>query len=502
MKKLLAIFLTICMLASTLCIPAFAEEPVSGVVLRVSALKTNGDTEVLGDYNNFEDGWNAAMDIAGNTSTMKTMGYDRIVVDIYKDWVATDGVFTDDWWSNGPGFDWDTIYFPDDSRVTLNMNGHKIDRDLQTWELDGEVLHVDEDADVIINNGTITGGWSRNGGGGIYLDDDATLVLNDVHIKDNRADIDNGGGISICDGATLIMNGGSFENNVADSGFSKTYLDALGGAIYATNATIKLTGVEFNNNRVENQNTHGAAIYAKNCEIEMDNCNIVGNGKNEVDKDEAANSVFYFRKCTVTIKNSTFTDNNTFYWKYTTTDMGNITPTDETSIFYLNDSAITIDNCTFTNNNSCYIFYTYFSNDIYATNSTFTDNTSIVLPFNWATEESYFRNCTFNNNNITDSKMIDRGDGDDFYTTKATFYDCDFGDSTFGVDNPKIVNSDSPNGSQYGASIFGEGSLTMIIAFTALIAAVASLLVNISAKKKAVPAAAANAAEDEDEDEE
>ena len=504
MKKFLTILLTMCLMVNMLgiIIPSFAADHASDVVLRVSALKKGESTpEVIQDYSNFEDGWNAAMEIAGSESKMRANNYDRIVVDLYADWTATGGVFTDDWWSNGPGFDWDTIYFPDDSRVTLNLNGHTIDRDLRSWELDGEVLHVDEDADVIINNGTITGGWSRNGGGGIFLDDDAKLVLNDVHIKENRADIDNGGGISICDGATLIMNGGSFESNVADSGFSETYLTANGGAIYATNATIKLTGVAFTNNQTANRNTYGVAIYAKNCEIEMDKCTIVGNGKNEVEKDEAAGSVFYFKDSTVTIKNSTFTDNNTFYWKYGSTDRGNIIMTDETSIFHLDDAAVSIDTCTFTNNKSCYIFDTYFTNDIYVTNSTFTDNTSIILPDDWTSEESYFRNCTFNNNKITDSKLIEKGMDCNFYSTKATFYDCDLGDSTFGVDNPKIVDTNSPDGNPHGASIFGEGSLSMIVAILALVTAIASIYLSVTSNNRKAASVASNNAAESDEEE-
>ena len=108
MKKFLAILMAICMLASTLCIPAFAaNEPAAGTVLRVSALKKDGKTiEFIGDYNNFEDGWNAAMDIAGDTKKMKNNHYDRVVVDLLADWTATDGEFTDDFW-NGPGFDWE-----------------------------------------------------------------------------------------------------------------------------------------------------------------------------------------------------------------------------------------------------------------------------------------------------------------------------------------------------------------------------------------------------------
>ena len=46
-----------------------------GAVLRVSALKSSGtaeeDVEVIDNYYNFEDGWNYAMDLAGDTKKMK-----------------------------------------------------------------------------------------------------------------------------------------------------------------------------------------------------------------------------------------------------------------------------------------------------------------------------------------------------------------------------------------------------------------------------------------------
>ena len=50
------------------------------------------------------------------------------------------------------------------------------------------------------------------------------------------------------------------------------------------------------------------------------------------------------------------------------------------------------------------------------------------------------------------------------------------------------------------ASIFGEGSLTMIISLLALIASVAAIVVNVSDKKKAVSKSTNNAANSEDEE--
>ena len=179
MKKVLAILVTICLLAGALPITAFATSDV----LTVSAIvKGKADPVVIGSYDNFEDGWNAAMKLAGDEDEMKKNGYERIVVDLHTDWEANDdGEFTEEIW-NGKGFDNDTIYIPAGARVTLNLNGHTIDRDLSGLELDGEVICVDEKADLIINNGTIKRGFSDNGAGGIHIKNDANVTLNNENI--------------------------------------------------------------------------------------------------------------------------------------------------------------------------------------------------------------------------------------------------------------------------------------------------------------------------------
>jgi hypothetical protein len=256
MKKFFAILLTICMLASAFCIPALAADtPAAGVVLRVSALDKEGKPVKLEncDYKSFEDGWNAAMAIAGDSDEMKA--YSRIVVDLYADWKADDGVFTDDWWRNGPGFDWDTIYVPDDARVTLNMNGHTIDRGLTDNENNGEVICVDSDADIIINDGTIKGGHSDTGAGGIHVKSRVNITLNNVHIVGNAANEDDGGGIQLLGGSTLVMNGGSFRDNRLIGILNVSY----GGAVYVDDSTAVFTGVEFKNNLSNLDTRYGAS---------------------------------------------------------------------------------------------------------------------------------------------------------------------------------------------------------------------------------------------------
>ena len=51
-------------------------------------------------------------------------------------------------------------------------------------------------------------------------------------------------------------------------------------------------------------------------------------------------------------------------------------------------------------------------------------------------------------------------------------------------------------------SIFGEGSLSMIVALFALITSVVCIFLIVDMKKKLVPATARNTSENEDEDEE
>ena len=250
MKKILAILMTICLLTSAFCITASAallselDAIPEGVVLRVTAIK-GAETVLIGDYTNFEEGWYNAIKEARPSRTEFTE-YERVIVDLYTDWIsAEDGNFTDDKWmqGNGFGFNNDTIYIQDDVKITLNLNGHTIKRVLPDSQSDGEVIYIDEDADVIINNGTITGGKSTNGAGGIHIHD-AHVTLTDVHIVGNVADNDDGGGIALYDDAVLVMNGGSFRDNSIDGVVGNELFDCYGGAIYIEDSK-KLKGIAY-----------------------------------------------------------------------------------------------------------------------------------------------------------------------------------------------------------------------------------------------------------------
>ena len=529
MKKFFAILMAICMMASMLCVPAFAAgetyeskdelpAPAADVVIRVTAIK--GDKIVhVGDYTNFEDGWFNAIH-EGLPRQTKTTKYERMIVDFYADWTsADDGNFTDDpaMQLNSEGFNNDTIEIPDDVKITINLNGHTIKRVLPDSISDGEVMYIDEDADVIINNGTITGGKSTNGAGGIHIHD-ANVTLNDVHIVGNLADNDDGGGIALYDGAVLVMNGGSFRDNTIDGTDANGIgaWECMGGAIYINDSTAIFNGVEFKNNQNTTDSDYGAAIYVDDGEVSIDKCIFDGNGiKDDAKGFKPSLSIIHAEGgSTIDVKNSTFTNNgyNAHNWQWGC--FGGGTYGYESSIFVLEASQLTISGDTkFTNNATVEMFS--ISNGIsgiYVSDATFTDNGSDIINAHMnLAEDSYFRNCTFNNNMMTKPELFYEFTGGTYSPVSfkisdcsLTMYECDMGNSTYkGVENIKFVDCENaPNaGARRFGSIFGEGSLTMIVALLALIASGVSIFLTVYYnKKKAVPVTANNAEETEDEE--
>ena len=182
-------------MASLLCITAFAEEANS-------VIKVQYDSEVL-EFSSFEDGWNHAMETA---KTGK-----EVYVTLLTDWIATDGQFTDDF-INGAGFDYDAIYFAPGVKITLDLGGFTIDRGLTSPELNGEVMCINKSANVTVKNGTIKGGYSNNGAGGIHIKN-ATVHLENLVLTNNRVRDDDGAALQHVDGGELYMKNCRFENN-------------------------------------------------------------------------------------------------------------------------------------------------------------------------------------------------------------------------------------------------------------------------------------------------
>ena len=517
MKKIFAILMTICLMVGALSITAFAAEelpaPAEGVVMRVTILKNNGVQVPVenGDYTDFETGWEAAIDLA----EANTKGYDRIAIHFFADWTANeDGEFGDTW----DGFSHGAILIPDDVKLTIYLNGHTINRNLTESESNGEVMYIDEDADVVISNGTITGGKSTNGAGGIHIHD-ADVMLSNVHIVGNVADGDDGGGIALYDGATLTMNGGSFENNVIVGSSWNGAFQCYGGAVYVEDSKATFGDVEFKNNQTENDEDYGAAIYADDSEVYVKNCTFDGNGIKDDSKNfKTSCSIIHGDDSTINIENVTFTNNGGgYYYDERYAYNGARLLGFYSSIFTLEDTKLYISGeSKFSNNNVCYIFFCRQDAGVYVSDTTFVDNTSMIIFSNeWNENDNYFKNCTFNNNKMTSDELghFVNYQGEtfnidvfaNFAAIRITFTNCDMGDSKFFQSDLEYLsfvdceNAPDASARRFG-SIFGEGSLTMIVALLALIASGVSIFLTVYYnKKKAVPAAANNATEEGEE---
>lgn len=158
---------------------------------------------------------------------------------------------------------------------------------------------------VTVNNsaiGTAGRGNQAMHGGGIYVDDGATLNLNSVCVSNNTAiDVagpDGGGGLYVFDGI-VNFNGGMVTSNTANLGTPK-----YGGGIYI-NKTFTGTST-LNASRVVvsgNTGLDGGGLYMDRATVDLRNCLFYDNVSNDEGgaicvNDGSANLVMY--NCTVT----------------------------------------------------------------------------------------------------------------------------------------------------------------------------------------------------------
>ena len=410
MKRILAILMTICLLAGALSITAFAaDEPATGVVLTVSGIKKDGTTVKIKDYTVFEDGWNEAMELAGDEDKMEENNYNRIVVDLYADWNAnSEGEF-----GSGDGFDNDTIYIPEDAKITLNLNGYTINRGLTEDIDDGEVMFINDDADVIINKGTITGGYSNSEGGGLYIEGGANVTLNDVNIVGNAVKGDDGAGIYIYGGATLVMNGGSISNNFMDSKYTPFFvvIDPY-GVICAKDSTVVLNNVTFDGNYTYTYSARGLVLYADGSTVKMDKCTV----SNNATKESVTEDIIYANDSSLMITDTDFINNNT------PKGASDLNP----QLFYIEDSHLSLTGGKITKNGGEELFY-FKDSESDITGVTITENQAGVMYVSNDHELVNVVECILGNNtpkgNNAAVEILKEGN--------LTMIDCVLGDTTF-----------------------------------------------------------------------
>ena len=104
------------------------------------------------------------------------------------------------------------LEIPEDKTLTIDLNGHSIDRGLTSETTYGNVITINGYLTLIdsVGGGAITGGYSSGGGGGIV--NNGTLVMQaGPSITGNVAR--EGGGVYNTADALFIMNGGTISHN-------------------------------------------------------------------------------------------------------------------------------------------------------------------------------------------------------------------------------------------------------------------------------------------------
>ena len=153
--------------------------------------------------------------------------------------------------------------------VTIDMNGHKLDRHLtKRGEGGGQVITVRQGATLNLSNGTLTGGWG--GAGGALVNEGGTVTLTDVICSNNVAN-DRGGGICNREGGTLTMTGGAITNNRSND---HSGAKGGGGFFNEENATATLTNVSITGNEAKVCGGGGICNFGT---LTLDGCTIQNN---------------------------------------------------------------------------------------------------------------------------------------------------------------------------------------------------------------------------------
>ena len=151
--------------------------------------------------------------------------------------------------------------------VVVDLNGHTIDRGMP--DRGGNVIKIDWNGSLTIKDsspdksGIITGGLTYSSGGGVYVGQGATFIMDGGSIYGNST-MDNcqGGGVYVGQGATFIMNDGSIINNSTYAAEESEQKGPGGGVYVGQDAAFIMNGGFITENWSQGSNTcQGGGVY-------------------------------------------------------------------------------------------------------------------------------------------------------------------------------------------------------------------------------------------------
>ncbi len=151
--------------------------------------------------------------------------------------------------------------------VVVDLNGHTIDRGMP--DRGGNVIKIDWNGSLTIKDsspdksGIITGGLTYSSGGGVYVGQGCTFIMDGGSIYGNST-MDNcqGGGVYVGQGATFIMNDGSIINNSTYAAEESEQKGPGGGVYVGQDAAFIMNGGFITENWSQGSNTcQGGGVY-------------------------------------------------------------------------------------------------------------------------------------------------------------------------------------------------------------------------------------------------
>jgi len=151
--------------------------------------------------------------------------------------------------------------------ITLDLNGHTINRNLTEQTSNGHVISLSGKLTIkdgsSAKTGNITGGFNNSTPGGcIVVFSGGELIMQSGKISENSAEMSNnagqGGGVAVKSGATFTMTGGTIDSNRAPIG-GGVWVDE--GATFTMSNNAKITNNVGGVNHVVNSEGGGVAVY-------------------------------------------------------------------------------------------------------------------------------------------------------------------------------------------------------------------------------------------------
>ena len=222
------------------------------------------------------------------------------------------------------GEDDSVLTVPSGVTVTLDLNGHTIDRAAASVTIDGILRATGTDGDVIrVNGGTLTvldgsaegtgaiTGGCHNYGGGVYVLNGGAFTLAGGSIRGNTAtqrtnsvssNVGGGGVMVIGSGSSFTMTGGKIAENVSTTTF--------GGAVYLeSHASFTMTGGEISGNTAK---LSGAVYMVGGSTFTMTGGTITGNAATDSGKTFGGGGVSVKDGSTFTMSGGTISNNTTY----------------------------------------------------------------------------------------------------------------------------------------------------------------------------------------------